>query len=151
MYSRVLKFIHFFDDNNKPLVGAKIEVDKLSKIVTTFSKIMEVMNEKKLFFINSFLEKAKEVMRKLSFTPTEGLRKLIIQRRPGYNVIQNKRATIDKGEKIPRSTGVVPEERTNDPLPKRKEIIREQAPQIEEYSPTHSPLQLGDEQGIHLE
>ena len=119
MYSRVLQFIHYFDDNYKPLASAKTEANKLNKLMTTFSKIMEVMNEKKLFFINLFLEKAKEVMRKLSFTPIEGSRKLIVQRRPGYSIIQNKRVIMDKGKKILGSTKVVSKERLDEPSPKR--------------------------------
>ena len=59
MYSRVLEFIHCFDDNYKPLAGAKIEADRLNKLMNTFSKIMEVMNEKKLFFIKKNLERPK--------------------------------------------------------------------------------------------
>ena len=53
---------------------------------------------KKLFFINSFPKKAKEVMRILSFTPIVGSDYIIVQRRPNYNVIQNKKTTIDKGK-----------------------------------------------------
>lgn len=78
-----MEFIHCFDNNYKPLDDAKIEVDRLNKLMTTFPKIMDVVNEKKLFFINSFLEKAKEVMRRLSFTPTIGSGQLVVQKRPG--------------------------------------------------------------------
>lgn len=63
VYARVLEFIHYFDNNYKPLADAKIEVDRLNKIMTTFPEIMEVMNEKKLFFINYFPKKAREFMR----------------------------------------------------------------------------------------
>ena len=58
VYSKVLKFINYFDNKYKPLDDAKIEADKLNKLMTTFPKIMEVMNENKLFFINYFLFRA---------------------------------------------------------------------------------------------
>ena len=52
---------------------------------------------------------------------------------------------MDKGKHIVGSTSVALEERLDEPLPKIQKIIREQAPQVEEYSPTQSPLQTGDE------
>lgn len=72
VFSRVLEFIHCFDNNYKPLDDAKTKADRLNKLMTTIPEIMGVMNENKLFFINSSPEKAEEVMRRLSFTPTVG-------------------------------------------------------------------------------
>ena len=47
VFSRVLEFINYFDKDYKPLGNAKIEVDKINKLMITFPKIMETMNEKK--------------------------------------------------------------------------------------------------------
>ena len=57
---------------------------------------MEAMNEKKQLFIDSYPDKAREVMSRLAFTPNVGAGHLIVQKRPGCNIIQNKRATMDK-------------------------------------------------------
>ena len=62
----------------------------------TFPKIMETMNEKKQFFTNTFLDKAKEMMRRLAFTPTARTGKLITQKRLDYDVNLNKKASVDK-------------------------------------------------------
>ena len=45
--SKVLEFIHCFDKDYKCLGNAKIEADKINKLMLTFPKIMETMNEKK--------------------------------------------------------------------------------------------------------
>ena len=73
---------------------------------------------------------------------------MIVQKRSGYNVIQNKKTTVDKVKQIIGSTSDVLEERLDDPSPKRKKIMKEQGPHIEEYSPTQSPLRIGEEQFI---
>ena len=67
-----MELINYFDNKYKALDDAKIEADKLNKIMTNFLENMEVMNEKKLFFITSFLDKVKEVMGRLSFSPLVG-------------------------------------------------------------------------------
>lgn len=81
----------------------------------------------------------------MSFTPSVGLGKLIVQKNSGYSIIQNKRATVDKGKQIMGSTNVVLEKRLDETTPKRQRIENEQAPQVEEYSPTQSPLHIEDE------
>ena len=48
---------------------------------------MEVMNEKKIHFINYFLEKAKEVIMILLFTLVVGLGQVVVQKRLGYSMI----------------------------------------------------------------
>ena len=53
---------------------------------------------KKQFFINAYPYKAKEVMRKLTLTPNVWVGHLIVQKRLGYNIIQNKNPTMDKGK-----------------------------------------------------
>ena len=82
VFSRVLDFIHCFNEDYSPLGNAIIEVDKINKLMNTFSEIMEAMNEKKQFFIDSYLDKFKEVMRRLVFTPNVGDGHLIVQKRP---------------------------------------------------------------------
>ena len=106
---------------------------------------MEAMNEKKQYFINSFPDKAREVMRRLGFTPNIGIGQLIVQRRLGYTIIQNKRPTMDKGKQIIGSTSVILEERTPEPSPKRRKIIREEDPHVEEYSPSQTPMRIEKE------
>ena len=59
IFSRVLKFIHCFDKDYKPLDDAKTKVDRINKLMITFPKIMETMNEKKQFFINAYPDKAR--------------------------------------------------------------------------------------------
>ena len=87
VYSNILDFIHCFDADYSPLDNAITTADKINKLMNTFPKIMEAMNEKKQFFINSFPDKAREVMRRLGFTPNIGVGQLIVQRRPGYTII----------------------------------------------------------------
>ena len=87
VYSWVLEFIHCFDNKYDPLDNAITEVEKISKLMNTFPKIMEVMNEKKQFFIDSYPDKAREVMRRLAFTPNVRTDKIIVQKRPGYTII----------------------------------------------------------------
>ena len=87
--------------------------------MNAFPKIMEAMNEKKHFFIDSYPDKAREVMRRLAFTPNLGVGHLIVQKRLGYTIIQNKRVDLDKEKIIMASTSTVLEERTPDPSPKR--------------------------------
>lgn len=58
-------------------------------------------------------------MRRLSFTPAVGSGQLFVQKRPGYNIIQSKRAILDKGKQIIGSSSFVLEERPNEPMPKR--------------------------------
>ena len=107
---------------------------------------MEAMNEKKQFFIDSFPDKAKEIVRRLAFTPNVGVGQIIVQKRPGYIVIQNKKVPVHKGKKIMGSTNTTQEERPDEPTPKRHKIMEEERSQVERYSPTQSPLRIGEEQ-----
>ena len=84
-------------------------------------------------------------MKILGFTPNLGAGQLIVQKRSGYNIIQNKKTTMDKGKQIIGSTSVVLGERPDEPSSKRQKIMKEQGPHIEEYSPTQSPLWIGEE------
>ena len=93
-----------------------------------------------IFFINTYLDKAREVMRRLAFTPNVGVGHLIVHKRLGYTIIQNKKATMDKGKIIMGSASTILEVRPGEPSPKRERIIKEQDPHIEEYSSTQSPL-----------
>ena len=42
----------------------------MSKLMMIFLEIIDVMNEKKAFHSNAYLDKARELMRRLHFTPT---------------------------------------------------------------------------------
>ena len=53
---------------------------------------------KKTFIIISFPEKSREIMRRLSFTPVVGSGQLVIKKRLGNSIIQNKKATLDNGK-----------------------------------------------------
>lgn len=97
IFSRVFEFIHYFEKEYEPLGNVKIEIDKINKLILTFPEIMETMN-KKHFFINAYPDKAKEVMRRLAFTPNVGIGPLIVHKRLGYEIIQNKRSFVDKGK-----------------------------------------------------
>ena len=66
--------------------------------MSTFPEIMEVMNEKKQQFIDSFPNKARQIMKRLGFTPNVGVGPLVVQRRLGYIVIQNQRPIVDEGK-----------------------------------------------------
>ncbi len=79
--------------------------------MNAFHHIMEAMDENKQFFIDSYLNRAREAMRRLSFTPNVGASHLVVQRRLGYNIIQNRRTTKDKGRQIIGSTNAFLEER----------------------------------------
>lgn len=129
-----------------PLDNANTEADRINKIMSTFPRIMEAMNEKKEYFIDSFLDKAKEVMRRLAFTPNVGVGQIFVQKKRGYTVIQNKRALVDKGKHIMGSTSLAQEKRSDELVSKRQRIMEEKRPQVEEYSPTQSPLRIGEEQ-----
>ena len=85
-------------------------------------------------------------MKRLSFTPSVGSGKLVVQKRPSYNIIQNEKPMVYKGKKITWSTSGILEERPNEPMPTSQRIENEQMSQIEEYSSTQSPLHMiGDE------
>ena len=64
-------------------------------------------------------------MRRLDFTPNVGTGQLTIQKRVGYNVIQNKKTIVDKGKQIIGSTSATLEERPDEPYPKRQKIMKE--------------------------
>ena len=91
--------------------------------MNAFPEIMDAMNEKKQFFIKFYPEKAREVMRKLGFTPNTEAGPSIVQKRPGYNVILNQRPNVDKGKRIMESTSAVLEER---PFSKKRKMMREE-------------------------
>jgi hypothetical protein len=55
---------------------------------------------------------------------------------------------MDKGKQIIGYTSVILEERLDEPSPKMKKLMKEQGPHIEEYSPTQSPLWIGEGQLI---
>ena len=114
------RIIHCFDQKYNPLDNAGTEADKINKLMNNFPEIMEAMNEKKKKFIDSFPDKAKEIMRKLAFTPKVGAGEIIVQKRPGYTVIQNKKVPVDKGKQIVESTSQIQEERPLEPSPKRR-------------------------------
>ena len=83
--------------------------------------------------------------RRLALTPHVGAGHLIVQRRLGYNVIQNKRIVEDKGKYIAKLTSAILEERPPEPSPKIIKFIREEESLDQEYSPTQSPLRIGEE------
>ena len=76
--SKVLSFINYFDKDYNPLSNDETTVDKMIKLMSTFPKIMEVMNEKKQQFIDSFPNKARELMKRLGFTPNIGAKPLVV-------------------------------------------------------------------------
>ena len=92
-------------------------------------------------------------MRRLAFTPNVGVGQIIVQKRPGYTIIQNKRVPVDRDKQIMGSTNTTQEERPDEPTPKRHKIMEEERSQVERYSPTQSPLRIGEEQliGEHVE
>ena len=98
VYSKVLSFINCFDQDYSPLNNAATTADRINKLMSTFPEIMEVMNEKKQHFINSFPDKSRTVMRTLGFTPNMRAGPLVVQRRPGYTIIQNQRPNVYKGK-----------------------------------------------------
>ena len=146
VYSKVLDFIHYFDVDYSPLSNGVTTADKINKIMSTFPKIMEAMNEKKQFFINSFPDKAREVIRKTQFTPNIGAGQLTDKKNPSYTIIYNKRTIVDKGKQIIGSTSAILEERPPEPSPKRRKIIREEDPHVEENSPSQTPIRIEEEQ-----
>ena len=133
VYSRILEFIHCFDQKYNPLDNANTEADKIKKLMNNFPEIMEVMNEKKQFFINSYPDKAREIMRRLAFTPKVGTGQITIQKKPGYTVIPGKKVPVNKGKQVMGSTSMVLEERPEEPSPKRQRVIQ-------------SPLRIEEEQ-----
>ena len=93
-----MSFINCFDKDYNPLSNVVTMADRIYKLMSTFPKIMEVMKEKKQHFIHSFPNKAREVMKRLGFTPNLGAGPLVVQRRSGYTVIQDQRPIVDKGK-----------------------------------------------------
>ena len=53
---------------------------------------------------------------------------------------------MDKGKQIVGSTSVVLEERPPEPSPKRRKIIREEDPHVEEYSPSQTHMRIDEEE-----
>ena len=98
VYSKVLDFINCFDKGYNPLSNVVTTADRINKLMSTFPEIMEVMNEKKQHFIDSFLDKAREIMKKLGFTPHIGAGTLIVQKKLGYTIIQDQRPIVNKGK-----------------------------------------------------
>lgn len=64
----------------------------------TFVEIMETMNEKKALHISSYPDREREVTKRLSFTPIVGSRKLIIQKKPSYNLVKTMENIVSKGK-----------------------------------------------------
>jgi len=146
VYSRVLEFIHYFDKNYGPLDNASTEADKIKKLMNNFSEIMKAMNEKKQFLIDSHPNKAREVMRRLAFTPKVGTGQIIVQKKPGYTVIPSKKVPVDKGKQVMGSTSMVLEERPEEPSPKRQKIIQS-PPRTEEEQITGEQIEQMGSQG----
>ena len=64
----------------------------------SFPGIIEAMNKKKQLLIDAYSNRAREIMRRLALIPHVGAGHLIVRRRHGYNVIQNRRIIEDKGK-----------------------------------------------------
>ena len=146
VYSRVLEFIHYFDKNYGPLDNASTEADKIKKLMNNFPEIMKAMNEKKQLLIDSHPNKAREVMRRLAFTPKVGTGQIIVQKKPGYTVIPSKKVPVDKGKQVMGSTSMVLEERPEEPSPKRQKIIQS-PPRTEEEQITGEQIEQMGSQG----
>ena len=67
----------------------KTSSGKINNLMMTFSKISDTMNEKRSLLISTYHDREMEVMKRLSFTPTLVIGKLIIQKRTGYNIVRN--------------------------------------------------------------
>ena len=87
VYSKVLDFINCFDKGYSPLSNVVTTIDRINKLMSTFPEIMEVMNEKKQHFINSFPDQSRNIMKTLGFIANIGTSPLVVQRRSGYIVV----------------------------------------------------------------
>ena len=118
----------------------------------TFAEIMETMNEKKALLINAYPDRAREVMKTLSFTPAVGSGQLVIQKKLGYNIVKTMEQIVAKGkEKVGSTSSLLVkrpqlEERPLEPMPKRQRMEEKQLSQGEDYTPSQSPLHIGEEQ-----
>lgn len=52
---------------------------------------------------------------------------------------------MDRGKQIIESPSDVVEERPSEPSPKRRKIIREEDPHVEEYSPCKTPFRIEEQ------
>jgi hypothetical protein len=82
----------------------------------------------------------------LGFTPNMRAGPLVVQRRPGYTIIQNQRPNVYKGKQVIESTSAVREERPPEPSLKRRKVVREEELQEESYSPSQNPIRIEEEQ-----
>ena len=74
----MLEFIHCFDKDYSPLDNVVIEADTINKLMNSFPSIMEAMNEKKHFFIDSYPNRSREAMRRLAFKHNVGAGHLVV-------------------------------------------------------------------------
>ena len=91
VYSRVFEFINYFEKDYSPLEDAKTLVDKMNKLMMSFLEIIDAMNKKDLL-ISTYLDREREVMKRLGFTVAVGSRQLVIQKKFGMQHNQNYRA-----------------------------------------------------------
>ena len=64
-----MDFVSNFDKQYNLLVDCKSMGDRVNKLMTHFSTIMEVLNEKKAILIKNNPDKAREVLNKLASKP----------------------------------------------------------------------------------
>ena len=64
-----MDFVSSFDKQYNPLGDCKLMRDRVNKLMTYFTAIIEVLNKKKAILIKNNPEKAKEVLNKLASKP----------------------------------------------------------------------------------
>ena len=83
-----MDFVSSFDKQYDPLADCKLIGDRLNKLTTHFSTIMEVLNEKKAILIKNNPEKAREVLNKLASKLVVNLGQYTFQKRVGYTIVR---------------------------------------------------------------
>ena len=69
VFSKTMDFISSFDKQYDPLAECKLIGDRINKLMTHFSSIMEVLNEKKTILMRNNPDRAKETLNKLAIKP----------------------------------------------------------------------------------
>lgn len=113
--------------------------EKVNKLMTFFVEIMNTLNEKKSLLIKTYLDRVREVMKQLSFTPDVGSGQLVVQKRTSCNVVKvGEQGDIKVKEKIEVDTFF--------PSTYKRPYIEERPLEKEAtYTPSNSTHFLGEE------
>lgn len=143
-FKKTLDFIQHFDRNYDPLASFNPFEEKIKYLVVYFEDLMQTLKEKKEVVIGVDPEKPKLVLAKPAYAKVVPSGEYVMYKRSRYNVVMPKRdepSTL-KGK---RPIEDVIELQAS---PKRQRLGKEVQTNEPLYSPSQSPIHIGDEHAV---